>query len=192
MGERNSDRLPPALALTGHRTYNLGMFSNWESNPWTFALQDVTQPNEPHQSGRILFYDSHPREGKVAFTVIWVVIAFCYYFYWSHCPSFCLPHAHNPPKLLGALWRKFKDLAIGIWLLFPCPLCLSPYHTSGPRISKSGNWSSQSKRGCLWSQIDVDWNSGSCDLGQMELVLWAPVFSSVKWGIIIIPFFPFS
>ena len=50
MWERNIDRLPLACALTEDWSCNLGMCPDQELNQQPFALQDIAQPTELHQS----------------------------------------------------------------------------------------------------------------------------------------------
>lgn len=50
--EREIDQLgAPCRHPDQDQTRNLGMFPDWESNPWSFSAQDDTQPTEPHRLG---------------------------------------------------------------------------------------------------------------------------------------------
>ena len=53
MWESNMDRLLLVHALIGDQTHNLGMGPDQESNRWPFALQNDTQPTEPHLPGSV-------------------------------------------------------------------------------------------------------------------------------------------
>ena len=48
--ERNINWLPLIHPPIRDWAHNLGMWSDWESNWWPFALQHAAQPTEPHQS----------------------------------------------------------------------------------------------------------------------------------------------
>ena len=48
--ERNIN-VPLAHTPTGDPTHDIGMCSNWESNPWPLVLPDDAQPTEPPRPG---------------------------------------------------------------------------------------------------------------------------------------------
>ena len=54
VGEGERDRLPPVGVLMGGRTCNLGMCSDWRSNPQSSGVRDDAPTSQPSHPARAL------------------------------------------------------------------------------------------------------------------------------------------